>query len=116
MKIIIISDSKGKANELVFRTETPPYDIPKQMLLPLLAAYRANVYYDAAGRKIGWFEDNKKLFKSYNKELCTKMKTAFKVSKNDLNRIGKDPIIWENLFTTLQSHISKNNIYKTYDI
>ncbi len=115
-QLAIINESKGKAKPLIFRTETPPYEIPKQMLLPLLAAYRANVYYDAMNHKIGWFEDNKKLFKTYNKELCMKMKTAFKVSKNDPNRIGKDPIIWENLFTTLQSHIDIKKVYKKYDI
>ena len=54
--------------------------------------------------------------KEYNKELCAKMKTAFKVSKNDPNRIGKDPIIWENLYTTLLSHIKREKVFVKYDI
>lgn len=115
-QLAIINESKGRAKELVFGIGTPLYELPKQMLYPLLAAYRANVYYDAPNKKIGWHEDNKILFKKYNKELCLKMKTAFKVSKNDPNRIGKDPLIWENLFTTLLNHIDTTKTFKTYDI
>ena len=86
------------------------------MLFPLLAAYRANVLYDPVNKKIGWFENNEELFEKYNKELCTKMKTAFSAAKNDPNRIGKDPTIWENLYMTLRGHIDTHSHYKVYDI
>lgn len=115
-QLSIISDTKGKGKELVFGTETCSYEIPKQMLYPLLAAYRANVYYDAANKKIGWHENNEKLFKTYNKELCLKLKTAFKAAKNEVNQIGKNPTIWENLYLTLNNHIDKTKVYKEYDI
>ena len=115
-KLSIIGDTKGRGKELIFSNEICPYDIPKQMLFPLLAAYRANVYYDQANNKIGWFEDNEKLFDDYNKELCTKMKTAFGAAKNDPNRIGKDPTIWENLYMTLKSHINTGLVFRQYDI
>ena len=62
------------------------------------------------------FANNEDLFDKYNKELCTKMKTAFSAAKNDPNRIGKDPTIWENLYMTLNSHINKSSLYKAYDI
>lgn len=115
-QLLIINESKGKAKELIFGTETPPYVIPKQMLLPLVAAYRANVYYDAANKKIGWYEDNRKLFKEYNKELCTKMRSVCKSWKNDLNKIGKESMLWENLYTKLRGHIDTTKVYKEYDI
>ena len=115
-KLSIIGDTKGHGKELIFSTETCPYEIPKQMLFPLLAAYRANVLYDPANHKIGWFHNNEDLFNKYNKELCTKMKTAFSAAKNDPNRIGKDPTIWENLYLTLSGHIDKSSAYKKYDI
>lgn len=115
-KLSVIGDTKGHGKELIFSTHKCQYDIPKQMLFPLLAAYRANVFYDQANRRIGWFEDNENLFDKYNKELCAKMKTAFTAAKNDPNRIGKDPTIWENLYMTLNSHIDKKSRYKTYDI
>ncbi len=115
-KLSIIGETKGRGKELTFSTNICPYEIPKQMLFPLLAAYRANVYYDQANKKIGWFQNNEELFDNYNKELCMKMKTAFSAAKNDPNRIGKDPTIWENLYLTLNSHINKTSPYKVYDI
>ena len=115
-KLSIIGDTKGHGKELIFSTETCLYDIPKQMLFPLLAAYRANVYFDQANKKIGWFQNNEELFDKYNKELCGKMKTAFGAAKNDPNRIGKDPTIWEVLYLTLNGHIDKSSPYITYDI
>lgn len=115
-KLSIINETKGRGKELIFSTETCPFDIPKQMMFPLLAAYRANVFYDKANNKIGWFQDNEKLFEQFNKELCMKMKTAFSAAKNDLNRIGKDPTIWENLYMTLNTHIDKNSVFVRYDI
>ena len=115
-KLSIIGDTKGRGKELIFSNEKCPYEIPKQMLFPLLAAYRANVLYDPVNKKIGWFENNEELFEKYNKELCTKMKTAFSAAKNDPNRIGKDPTIWENLYMTLRGHIDTHSHYKVYDI
>lgn len=115
-QLSIINDTKGKGKELIFGTETCPYDIPKQMLYPLLAAYRANVYYDAANKKIGWHEDNDELFKKYNKELCLKLKTAYKAANNEVNQMGKNPIIWDTLYLTLNNHIDKAKVYKKYDI
>jgi hypothetical protein len=115
-QLSIISETKGKGKELIFGTETCPYVIPKQMLFPLLAAYRANVYFDAANEKVGWHMNNDKLFKQYNKELCLKLKTNFKAAKNDVNQMGKNPTIWENLYLTLSSHIDKSKVYKQYDI
>ena len=75
------------------------------MLMPLLAAFRSNVYYDATTSKVGWCCDNVKLFKDYNKELCDKLKQSFKAGGNDVNRLSKDPTIWENLFMRLQNHV-----------
>lgn len=115
-QLSIINDSKGKGKELTFSTEKCVYEIPKQMMFPLLAAYRSNVYYDSANKKIGWFQNNEDLFASYNRELCTKMKIAFKSAKNDPNRIGKDPMVWENLYMTLNNHIDKTTPVTVYDI
>ena len=112
----IIKDTKGKGKELIFSTDVCEYTIPKQMLFPLLAAYRSDVYYDENNNKIGWFEDPYILFEKYNKEMCAKLRTAFKSAGNDVNRVGKDPTIWENLFLTMRSHIDETKVYKKYDI
>lgn len=115
-KLNIISETKGKGKELIFSTDKCTYELPKQMLFPLLAAFRANVFFDKANKKIGWFEDNAQLFEQYNKELCSKMMIAFRASKNELNRIGKDPTIWENMYIALKEHINKNKTFVTYEI
>ncbi len=115
-RLNIISETKGTAKELVFRTETPQYVIPKQMLFPILAAFRTNVYYDVANKKIGWFEDNKVLLKKHIKELCTKLITTFKANHNEVNHLTKDPTIWENLFITLGNHIDRKKVFRKYDI
>lgn len=115
-KLSVIRDTEDHGKELIFSNVTCKYEIPKQMLYPLLAAYRANVYYDQANKRIGWFQSNEELFEKYNKELCAKMKTAFSAAKNDPNRIGKDPTIWENLYMTLNNHINKSNTFVEYDI
>ena len=105
-RLSIINETKNKAKQQVFSGQTPLYILPRQMLMPLLAAFRANVYYDAATSKIGWCCDNDKLFRDYNRELCDKIKISYKAGGNEVNRLSKDPTIWENLFNTLQSHVN----------
>ena len=105
-RLSIINETKGKAKPQVFSGQTPDYILPRQMLMPLLAAFRSNVYYDATTSKIGWCCDNAKLFKDYNKELCDKLKLSYKAGGNEVNRLSKDPTIWENLFNTLQCHVN----------
>ena len=115
-RLAIISDTKGKGKPLIFGTETCNYVIPDQMLYTLLSAYRANIFYDADNKKVGWFMDNDALFNKYNKELCTKLIQTFKAGGNVVNKLSKDPTIWENLYLTLRGHIDTSHVYKQYDI
>ena len=112
----LIRDTEGKGKELVFGTETCTYVIPKQMLFPLLAAYRANIYYDKPKKKIGWYDDNEKLFRKYNKELCTRLKQTYNANGKNVNKISKDPAIWENLYNSIKEHVDKSKVFKSYDI
>lgn len=105
-RLSIVNESKGRAKPQVFSGQTPEYVLPRQMLMPLLAAFRANVYYDATRSQIGWCCDNKELFKSYSKELCEKLKISYKAGGNEVNRLSKDPTIWENLYTSLLGHVN----------
>lgn len=110
----IIKDTSPKP--LIFSLDKCEYGIPKQMLFPLLAAYRANVWYDPSTREIGWCENNEDVFDKNNKELCQKLRASFKANGNQVNRLSKDPAIWENLYITLRDHIDKNKRYKTYGL
>ena len=110
----IIQDTSPKP--LIFSLGKCEYGIPKQMLFPLLAAYRANIWYDPLMKKIGWCESNEEVFNKYNKELCQKLRASFKANGNQVNRLSKDPAIWENLYITLRDHIDNHKRYKTYDL
>lgn len=105
-RLAIVRDTKGQAKRQVFSGETPGYILPRQMLMPLLAAFRANVYYDDKTSKIGWCCNNEELFKEHSRELCDRLKTSFKAGGNNVNRFSKDPTIWENLTNLLQGHIN----------
>lgn len=105
------------SRKTLFKQYQCEYEIPKQMQYAVFAAFRANVYYDPNGKKIGWFYDNAKLFDDYKKDLFTRVRTYFKTNGNEPNKFSKDPTIWENLYTGLDKHIDRTkNPVTTYDI
>ncbi|SDG62481.1 AIPR protein [Selenomonas sp. WCT3] len=112
--LTIIKETAPKP--LVFSNGECTYGIPKQMLFPILAAYRANIWYEPGTKKIGWCENNEDVFNKYNKELCQKLRASFKANGNQVNRLSKDPAIWENLYVTLRDHIDKSKRDKIYEL
>lgn len=104
-KLNLISETKNHAKPLVFSADTPKYVIPRQMLLPLLAAFRANVYYGKKDMKIGWWCPNEELFNKYAAELCSALRSSYKGSGQEINRLSKDSTIWSLLYMKLQGHV-----------
>ena len=115
-RLAIIQDNKKKAPTTIFTNQKCPDYVPKQMLMPLLAAFRANVFYDHENKIIGWYEDNVLLMKRYYKDLASKLKTSYAANGNQVNRLTKDVAIWENLYNTLNSRIDKSKRFKEYCI
>jgi hypothetical protein len=118
-KLKIIQDKENKSKTpLIFSGRINEYNIPKQFLMPLLASFRANVYYDNAKNQVGWYEDNKHLFKKLKKELSKRIISTYRTTyHNDINNASKDPNLWELLYVQVNSQISKSRgATKKYDI
>lgn len=109
-KLSIIQESKNKRNvSLIFSGNIPNFILPQQFLYPIIAAFRANVYYDDANKKIGWFNDNCVLFDTYKKNLCDKLVSFYTQSYgNNINKAGKDPNLYEALYNELNYYITTN--------
>lgn len=107
----VIDESKNKKRKpLVFSNEVCEYDLPSQFFYPLIAAFRANVFYDEKNKKIGWFRDNFSLFDDCRKSLCEKLRSFYKTSySNNINKAGKDPNLYEALYISLQEYVNYNS-------
>lgn len=118
-KLGIIQDQKNKSKkQLIFSGKINEYNIPKQFLMPMLAAFRANIYYDENKRKVGWYDNNKKLFDNLKKELCKRLMYTYKTTyHNEINRASKDSNLWEILYGVVNDSVSiTNGVYKEYEI
>jgi len=104
--------------KLIFSGEECKYSLPSQFFYPLIAAFRANVYYNADDQKIGWYKSNQNLFDFSKKSLCEKLRSFYRTTySNNLTKAGSDPMLFEHLYITLQNYIDYNSTpEKTYDI
>lgn len=117
-RLQIVMDSKNKSSkQLVFSGEVPQYLIPKAFLYSVMSAFRANIYYDGVNKQVGWFEDPLVLYKNNSVDLFKEVANAYKGSyKNDIKRVGNDPMLWKLLFMQLNTRINTKDIYVKYDI
>ncbi|MCQ2583424.1 MAG: AIPR family protein [Treponema sp.] len=118
-KLNVIQESKNKRNiPLIFSGQIPAFELPSQFLYPIISAFRANVYYDEASKKIGWFNNNFSLFDDHKKNLCDKLISFYTQSYgNNINKAGKDPNLYEALYNELNYYITTSGTpEKIYDI
>ena len=119
-KLKVIGDTKNKMKKpLIFSNEICEYELPLQFFYPLLAAFRANVWYDSGENKVGWFQDNFVLFEENRNNLCEKLRRFYTTSySNNISKAGKDPNLYEALYIELDKAIKKRDEgpAKTYDI
>lgn len=118
-KLQVISDSKKSTKKpLVFSNEECEYELPMQFFYPLIAAFRANVWYDSEHNKVGWFQDNCQLFDKSSKNLCEKLRSFYTTSySNNINKAGKDPNLFEALYIELDKYIIRDGEpVKMYEI
>lgn len=107
---------EGKPKKLTFSGCMPAYALPKQFLFPLIASFRANIFYDETNRKIGWYTNNKRLFDNAKKSMCEKLMSFYRTSySNNLNKAGRDPNLFEALYVDLNSKINKSTIEIEYE-
>lgn len=111
LKVIYESENKNDIKKkLIFSGETSKYVLPSQFFYPLIASFRANIYYNKANNKIGWYNNNFDLFDKSKKNLCEKIRSFYTTSySNNLNRASKDPNLYEALYITLLGYVDRNN-------
>lgn len=58
-------------------------------------------------KKIGCYEDNKKLFDKLIKEISKRVINTYRTTyHSDINNASKDPNLWELLYVKVKSNIS----------
>lgn len=117
-RLQIVSDAKNtRAQKLVFSGKIPQYNIPKAFLYSVLSAFRANIFYDSANNKVGWYEEPIHLFRKHYVELFKEVMNAYKTSyKNDIKKVGSDKMLWTLLYIKLSTQVDTSKVWKLYDI
>lgn len=113
---VIKENSSGK--ETIFQGNKPKHDLPKQFLLPMLASFRSNIYYDQQSRTVGWYQNPTDVFDQCKKDLIKRLTHTYKTTyHSEINRASKDSNLWEILYNTTNANISKNksNLYTEYN-
>ena len=121
-KLAVIYEKKNSTNEVLpFTGVIPDYLIPKAFLYAALAAFRANVYWDATNGKIGWIIDPVILCDKCYVDLFKRISSAYKTSyHNEIKKVGSEAMLWEILYTAVDNIVqverAKGSKYKEYDI
>jgi hypothetical protein len=122
------SSTRGLTNLNIITKNNPPkqsifdgkdlkWDLPKQFLLPWLASFRADIYYDEANHEIGWHEDPKALFDRTAEKLSDILKQTYKSTyHSEINRASKDSNLWQILYVTIDQSIDKSSHWKAYHV
>ena len=112
---VVVKNNQPKKS--IFLNKDLVWTLPKQFLLPLMGAFRANVIYDETRSKIGWHEKPEALFDRIKKDLIDiLMKTYRTTYHNEINRASKDPNLWQILFLHAHRQIKRGAKWKEYDI
>jgi|GEM_PF-5990611 len=116
--IIKVIDKNDPPKKTVCFGRDIQWNLPKQFLLPLLASFRADIFFDANKNTIGWIENPIKLFDKAAHRLFNRMLKSFKSSwHGEINRGSKDSNFWQLLYTDLNSEINDTApLYKEYGI
>ncbi len=111
----VVKNTNGK-KKTIFLGKDIYWDLPKQFILPLLASFRSLIKYDRKKRKIGWYVNPEYTFNRCGYTLLQELMRTYKTHHNEINQISKDPNLWRILFDTIDREISKNRVWKMYDI
>lgn len=118
-KLQCIQDHKNEKGKVVlpFSGKKPAFDIPQAVFMPMLAAFRANIFYDSNTKEIGWYMDNEELFGKVKKELCKIFSDFYmKTYNRDMTRALKDPNLWDMMYTKIKPSIVYTKVTKKYGI
>jgi hypothetical protein len=93
------------------------FELPKQFMYPVLAAFRANVHWDETNKKVGWFEKPELLFDKCKAKLFEDLSRTYKTTyHNEINRTSKDSNLWRILYLNVASALDKTRVWKEYGV
>ncbi|HWD93342.1 MAG TPA: AIPR family protein [Verrucomicrobiae bacterium] len=93
------------------------FELPKQFLYPVLAAFRANIFFDGDTKSIGWYVKPEEAFDKCKRKLFEDLGRTYKSTyHNEINRASKDSNLWRILYLDVDSAIDKSARWKTYEI
>ena len=88
------------------------YDVPIGLLYPIIAAFRADVYYSEKDKEIGWWIKPEEIFDDCKSDLYDVIKNAYNNGrKYDPTVVGKDKNSYQLLYNTVLQSVNrlKNN-------
>ena len=93
-----VKNVQTKNKTTPFTKQPLDFILPKQVLMPVLAAFRADIEeFDGQYR---WIIEPKSLFDKVKYDLFKNVGDF--MDRNDINRLSKDPTIWTNLYMRIQ--------------
>ncbi len=98
-----VKNVQTKNKSTPFTKQPLDFILPKQVLMPVLASFRADVEeFDGEYR---WIIEPKYLFDKVKYDLFKNVGDF--MDRNDINRLSKDPTIWTNLYMRIQIAIKE---------
>ena len=115
--ISVINNVKDRDKTTLFSGKKIRFELPKQFMYPILAAFRANVRYDEANKKVGWYEKPELVFDKCKAKLFEDLSRTYKSTyHNEINRTSKDSNLWRILYLNVHSAVDEAAVWKEYGI
>lgn len=100
-----IRSETNRGNRLVFLDETVDGKIPLGWIMPMLAAFRANVDWDADERKFSWVIDPTELLNACIEELVLGIQDVHAQENSRPEYVGRNSIAWRMSYNTVSQAI-----------
>lgn len=112
----VVKNFRDEPRKTIFLGLDVEWELSKQLLLPLLASFRAAIKYDDRNKKIGWYVNPRSVFDDCGYILLQELMRTYKTHHNEINQMSKDTNLWRILFDTVHKTISKSSTWQMYDI
>lgn len=98
-----ITNYQGKNKTTPFSNKTQHFSLPKQILMPILASFRADI--TESNGQYAWITEPKSLFDKIKKDLFKNVGDF--LDRNDINKLSRDNTIWTNLYMRVMLAVPK---------
>lgn len=112
----VVKNFREEQRKTIFLNRDIYWELPKQLLLPLLASFRAAIKYDIRNKQVGWYVNPRDAFNDCGYVLLQELMRTYKTHHNEINQMSKDSNLWRILFDTVSKKIPKSSTWQMYDI